>query len=244
MEASLASANTSFAERAAKILERVEHRCALTSNDKELVYSTRYIAYKRENLIQPRLDERIYDESYDESPNHWNIMTFLDGEFVSTFRIHVGQGVTAILPSLSTFSDVLGPFVREGRVIVDPTRIAAKLEFAGKVPELPYLTIRAAWLAAEHFRGDIIVSTCIREHEAFYRRVFGFESLCLPRAYPQINRAIVCMALDYRAQKARVETRYPLFRSTESERQKIFGAPTRLSHRKTAVLARIGSPYQ
>ena len=71
---------------------------------------------------------------YDESPNHWNIMTFLDGEFVSTFRIHVGQGVTAILPSLSTFSDVLGPFVREGRVIVDPTRIAAKLEFAGESP--------------------------------------------------------------------------------------------------------------
>ncbi len=225
MEASLVSANSSFAERAAKLLEKVEHRCALTSDDKELVYKTRYIAYRRQDLLQARPDERIFDDLYDESPNHWNIMTFIDGEFVSTFRIHVGQGEQAVLPSRAAFDDVLGPFVREQRLIVDPTRIAAKLEFAGKVPELPYLTIRAAWLAAKHFEADIIVSTCIREHQAFYRRVFGFESLCLPRAYPRINRAIVCMALDYNAHKARVEARYPLFRSTESERYKIFGPP-------------------
>ena len=228
MEASLVTATSSFAERAARILERVEHRCALTPEEKELVYRTRYVAYSRQNLIQPRRDGRIFDDLYDDSPNHWNIMTFLDGEFVSTFRIHVGSGERAILPSLSTFHDVLGPFLRQGCVIVDPTRIAAKLEFAGTFPELPYLTIRAAWLAAEHFQADIVTSTCIHEHQAFYRRVFGFESLCLPRAYPQISHPIVCMALDYRAHRARVEARYPLFRSTEGERRKIFGRGTSL----------------
>jgi hypothetical protein len=224
MKASLAIKPSSFAERAARILERVEHRCAFTSRDKELVYRTRYEAYIRQNLVQPRADKRIFDRPYDESPNHFNIMTFLDGEFISTFRIHVGSGEHAILPSVQTFGDVMQAYLRGGGVIVDPTRIAAKLEMAGKLPELPYLTVRAAWLAAEHFRGETIISTCIREHQAFYRRVFGFRPLCLPRPYPLISRPIVCMALDYRAERARVEARYPIFRSDEQERENIFGA--------------------
>lgn len=225
MEASIVCPpSPSVGERAARILARVEHRCAVTSEDKELVYRTRYAAYARQNLLQSGYDGRIFDDIYDTSSNHWNIMTYLDGEFISTFRIHIGAGEGAILPSLSTFSDVLMPLVRRGCLIVDPTRIAAKIEVAGTFPELPYLTIRAAWLAAEHFEADVITSTCIREHQAFYRRVFGFQSLCLPRAYPHISPSIVCMALQYPEHRARVESRYPIFRSTEGERCKIFGA--------------------
>jgi len=222
MQSAVVNVNSSFAERAARILERVKHRCAVDIGDKELIYRTRYMAYRRQDIIDSRIDCQIYDEIYDESPNHWNIMTFLDGEFISTFRIHVDQGLSAVLPSLTTFRDVLDPYLHKGNVIIDPTRIAAKLEFAGKIPELPYLTIRAAWLAAEHFNGDVIVSTCTYEHQAFYARVFGFKALCLPRSYPHVNRKISCLALDYRAQKARVESRYPLFRSTEHERKQIF----------------------
>jgi hypothetical protein len=223
MDASPASVAPSFLERVAWVLERVEHRCALTAQDKELVYRTRYTASSRQNLMQSRLGGRLFDEQFDNSANHYNIMTFLDDEFVSTFRIHVASGKNAILPSLTEFGDVLTPLLSEGRVVVDLTRIAAKLEYACKFPELPYLTIRAAWLAAEHFAADVIISTCFGEHQGFYSRVFGFESLCSPRVSPQISRTIACMALDFRAKKERVENRYPLFRSTEAERQSIYG---------------------
>ena len=228
MVASVVLAPSSISDRAARVLERVEHRCAISEQDRELVFRTRYIAYARQKLIDPRSDGRIYDEIYDRSPNHYNIMTFMDGEFVSTFRIHVGRGEGAVLPSLTAFHDVLYPYLQAGRVVVDPTRIAAKLEYAGRFPELPYLTIRAAWLAAEHFKADVITSTCIGEHQAFYKRVFGFESLCAPRQYPNVHRPIACMSLEYRAHKERVESRYPLFRSTEAERKSIFGASSPL----------------
>lgn len=223
MDASLANSTSSFLERAARVLDTAEHRCALTVQDKELVYRTRYIAYFRQKLIQSRADGRLVDEYYDNSPNHYNIMTFLDDEFVSTFRIHVGSGGNAILPSLAAFDDVVTPVLRDGRVVLDVTRIATKLEYAGRFPELPYLTVRAVTLAAEHFQADVVVLTCFSEHQEFYRRVFGFESLCLPRAYPQFSRAVACMALDYRSEKERLEDRYPLFRSTEAERQSIYG---------------------
>jgi hypothetical protein len=149
-------------------------------------------------------------------------MTFFDDEFVSTFRIHVGVGEGAILPSLDDFGDVVTPFLRDGRVVMDLTRIVAKLECARKVPEMPLLTFRAAWLAAEHFGVDVIILPCMGDHRAFYERMFGFEALGSPRAFPLIAGTISCMALDYTSKKERVENRFPLFRSTEAERRSIF----------------------
>ena len=223
MNSSLQVASPSFSERSLRLLERVEHRRATSEEDRELVFRTRYIAYFRQGLVNYRADAMIFDELYDLSANHYNIMTYVDGDFVSTFRIHVGLAHHSVLPSLSTFGDVLNPLLTTGCVIVDPTRIAAKPECAGRFPELPYITIRAAWLAAEHFRADVITSTCIDQHQAFYKRVFGFESLCGPRPYPNINRSIVCMALHFLMNKERVERRYPIFCSTYEERRSLFG---------------------
>ena len=223
MDASLASRTSSFFERAASVLERVEHRCALTAEDAERVYRLRYSAYSQHSSVHWRSEGRLYDEDYDNSPNQYKIMTFLDGEFVSTFRIHVDSGDDAVLPSRSAFPKLLTPILREGRVVVDLTRIAVKLEFARTFPELPFLTIRAAWLAAQHFEADMITTTCFGDQQAVYARAFGFESLGSPRAALQGGRTIACMALDCRPKKQSVENRFPLFRSTAAERRSIYG---------------------
>jgi hypothetical protein len=212
-----------FLERTPRVGERVEHRCAMTAEDKELVYRTRHIAYSRHNLLQTREDGRIFDEYYDDLDNCYNIMTFLDDAFASSFRLHIDSGKDAILPSLGVFSDVLTPILGDGRVVLDVTRIAMKLEYAARFPELPFLTIRAVTLAAEHFGADVITLECFGDEQEPYRRVFGFESLCLPRSAPQFSRAIACMALDYPAKRERIENRYPFFRSTEPERRSIYG---------------------
>jgi hypothetical protein len=226
MDASLAHGGSSFLERAGRLMERVEHRCAVTAQDNELIYRTRYSTNPGHSLIRSRRDGRIFDEDYDTAPNLHNIMTFLDDEFVGVFRIHVDTGQDAILPSLPVFGDVLMPMLREERVLVDVTRIATKLEYAVRFPELPYLTIRAVLLAAEHFRADFIILACFSAHQGFYSRVFGFESLCLPRACPQLARARACMALDYRAKKDWIENRHPIFRSSEAERLSLYGPHT------------------
>ena len=223
MDASLAGGTFSFLERAACILERVEHRCASTAEDEERVYRMRYSAHSHQSPIHRRSEGRLYDEGYDNSPNHYKMMMFLDDEFVSTFRIHVDSGKDAILPSLAAFPDLLTPLLRKGRVIVDLTRIAVKLEYARRFPELPCLMIRSAWLAAQHFEANIITTTCFGDQQAVYARAFNFESLGAPRASLQGGRTIACMALDCRTKKERVESRYPLFRSTATERRSMYG---------------------
>jgi hypothetical protein len=165
-------------------------------------------------------------------------MTFLDTEFVSTFRIHVDSGENAVLPSLATFGDVLSPILRAGRVVVDLTRIAVKLEYARTFPELSFLTVRAAWLAAQHFDADVITTTCFADLQAAYARAFDFRSLGSPRPSPRRGRTIACMALDCRTNKQRLEKRYALFRSTAAERISIYGPPASLPNNWRPTVAR------
>ncbi len=222
MNTHTAKSPSRFSDRILRFLERVEHRPAQTAAEKEAIYRLRYEAYLRENFIAPTAERRLYDDVYDETPNCWNIGTFIDGELASAMRIHVATREKDFLPSAVAFADVIAPRLRKGYVIVDPTRFATKLDFSRRFPEMPYLTVRPGWMAGEYFGADFILATMRTEHQAFYKRVFGHEPWSEPRAYPLVNRRIVCMGLDYLAQKERVELRYPFFLSTAQEREELF----------------------
>jgi N-acyl amino acid synthase FeeM len=223
MDIHAAGAPSRFADRVIRLLERVEHRRARTENEKEAIYRLRYEAYHRENYIEPRGDGLLYDPAYDDTPNCWNIGTYIDGELASALRVHAAWREGDILPDGVVFCDVVAPHLRRGRVIVDPTRFATKFEFSRRFPEMPYLTLRPGWMAGAYFGADYIVSTMRVEHQAYYKRVFGYELWSEPRAYPRVNRKVACMGFDYFAQKERVEARYPFFRSTWTECYQLFG---------------------
>ena len=212
------------------MLERVEHRPARTESEREAIYRLRYEAYRRENYIEPREDGLLYDPAYDEAPNCWNIGTYIDGELASSLRIHVGRQEGDVLPDGVVFTDVVTPHLRQGRIIADPTRFATKFDFSRRFPEMPYLTLRPGWMAGAYFHADFIISTMRVEHQAYYTRVFGYELWGEPRAYPVVNRKVACMGFNYFAQKGRVESRYPFFRSTPEERQALFGQWKDASH--------------
>jgi hypothetical protein len=212
-----------FADRVLRLLERVEHRRIRTESEKEAIYRLRYAAYRRENYIEPREDGVLYDSVYDEAPNCWNIGTYIDGELASSLRIHVGWREDDILPDASVFPDVFTPHLRNGRAIVDLTRLATNIEFSRRLPEMPYVTLRPGWMAGAHFNVAYIISTMRAEHQAYYKRVFGSEVFSKPREYPLVNRPVACMGCDYFAQKDRVESRYPFFQSSEEERDNLFG---------------------
>jgi hypothetical protein len=218
-----------FADRVLGLLQRVEHRRAQTDSEKEEIYRLRYAAYRRENYIEPTEDGALYDPEYDEAPNCWNIGTYIDGELASSLRIHIGWGEGDVLPDASVFSDVVAPLLRDRRVIVNSTRFATKFEFSRRFPEMPYVTVRATWMAGAYFNAAYLISTMRVEHQAYYKRVFGSELLSKPRAYPLVNRPVACMGADYRAQKERVEARYPFFLSSEEERENLFGRRSALS---------------
>jgi hypothetical protein len=226
MDAGIGRTTSRFSDRVLRLLERVEHRWARTPLEKEAAYRLRYEAYIREGLIEPRLDGQLYDKALDDSPNAWITTTFIDGELASTVRVHVAADENDALPSLGVFSDVLMPRLRMGRVLVDPTRLAARLEFAKRFPELPYIALRPAWLAGEYFEADFGLVSIAEHHQAFYRRVFGYAPWCEPRDYPNVNCKIVCMGIDFPAVRPRVEARYPVFRSTRAERDALFSRRT------------------
>ena len=154
-------------------------------------------------------------------------MTSIGDEFVSTFRIHYANRLWQTLPSRRVFSDLIDPYLRAGFTVVDPTRLAARLEASRKYTELPFLALRPSWLAAVYLEAGIVLATAAAEHAPFYQRVFGYRVLCAPRDYPLVRFPIVCMALSFPDVRDDVEARYPFFRSTESEREALFAPASR-----------------
>ena len=211
-----------FADRVAAMLERVEHRPAIHRADREAAYRLRYEAYLRQNLLNERLDSVLYDEIYDESPNSLTTITYIDGELASTVRLHVVNDEAAVSPALDVFPDVLAPRLKGRRIMIDPSRLAARAEMAGRFPELAYFALRPPWMAAQHFNADYIVLSCARGHQEFYRRC-GCQTWSGPRSYPKVTAKVVCMGLEFAAEGNLVEARYPSFRSTPAERETLFG---------------------
>lgn len=221
MKTEVGSSNR-FSDRVLRLLERVEHRCAITHAEKNAVYELRRRTKIRQRLTASGAEDQLYDKAFDDASNAWATMTFIDGELASTLRVHVAADEKDPLPSLGAFSDVIMPRLRSWCVIVDATRPAAQLEFARSLPELPYIALRPAWLAAEYFEADFILATVVEQHQAFYGRAFGYQPWCEPRGCLDFNDKATCMGLDFRAAKERIEKRYPFFRSTRGERDALF----------------------
>ena len=212
-----------FADRVAAMLERVEHRPAMSQADREAAYRLRYEAYLRQNLLNQRLDAMLYDAVYDKSPNSLILMTYIEGELASTVRVHVVTDELAVSPALDVFPDVLAPRLRERRVMIDPSRLAARPDMARRFPELPYFALRPPWMAAHHFNADFIVVSCAIGHVGYYRRTFRAQAWSDLRSYPKVTAKVVCVGLEFAVERGGVEARYPSFRSTPAEREALFG---------------------
>ena len=213
---------SAFAERVWRMLERVEYRRAESPEDKDAIYRLRYDAYMREGAIEFDASGRFTDP-FDDVSNVWIIGMFIDGELASSIRFHVAAAEDAPLPAQTVFPDILGPRLRRGRIIVDPTRFVTRLDFSRRFHEMPYLTVRPGWMAGEFFGADFILATIRSEHQGYYRRVFGHEAWSGARDYPTLKKPIACMGLDYFAVRDRVQQRYPFYKSSAAERARLFG---------------------
>jgi N-acyl amino acid synthase FeeM len=223
MDTRTAAATSRFSERLLRLLERTEHRVARTPAEREAAFRLRYEAYLRNGLLEPRADGQMYDEGYDDGPSAWITTTYIDGELAGTARVNVSSDGDAVLPCFNVYPDVVAPPLRAGRVIVEITRLAAQLTLSSALPELAYVAVRPAYLAARHFNADFAVATPRGEHMAFYRRVFQFAPWCEPRDYPGLSAKFGCMGMDFQGSRERVEERYPIYRSTSAEREALFG---------------------
>lgn len=213
---------SSFSEQAAKLLKRIEYRRADTADELDKIIRLRYKAYLKEGAIAASPAERLED-NFDILENAHNIGVYIDGKLASALRLHIVAKENPCSPAMESFSDALQPLLDQSKVIIDPNRFVADYEIARHYPELPFLTLRLANLAALYFGGNYVTMTVRAEHQAFYRRGFFAQVVCPPRNYPLLSKPISLLLVDYDADRPRIEARHPYWMSSEPERERLFG---------------------
>jgi hypothetical protein len=217
-----ANPSSPLSVQAAGLFDRVDCRLIETPEERDSVYLMRYRAYLHGGLISPSKSRRIID-CYDDAPNAWIFGIYVDGELCSALRLHVLTSEWRMSYSTELFGDVLHSRLDRGEVFIDPARFSADPEKSQRFPELPYLTLRLAYLACEYFNADTGLAMVRTDHHAFYRRVFLHETLSEPRAFPGWHsKKVVLMASDFRSLRERVLARFPIMRSTPAERRMLF----------------------
>ena len=203
------------------LLDNVDYRLAETPEEREEIYRLRYRAYLREGAIRPSTDQRVTDR-FDDMLNSWIFGVYLDGVLASSIRISVASPENPVCPSMDVFPDLLKSELKAGKTIIDPTRFVADPSREKRFPELPYVTLRLAYISCGFFNADLGLASVRAEHQAFYRRVFMYQPLSAPRDYPGLIKPICLMAVDYPAMRDKVFERYPYLRSSYFERRMLF----------------------
>jgi hypothetical protein len=230
-----------FSDRVAHLLDRIDCRPAESAREREAIFRLRYEAYLREGAIGPNFSETFADP-YDETDNAVLFGLYIDGDLASSIRLHVASRAHRDFPSRKVFADLLEPELDAGRVVVDPTRFVTDRHHSRLNPGLPHVTLRLAWLAAEHFGAEHFLVAVRAEHQAFYRRTFNHRPICEPRPYPLLAKPISLMTVCYPAVADQVHRRYPFFRSTFFERRMLFDRDlpvSRVAFRPDAVAAEV-----
>jgi N-acyl amino acid synthase FeeM len=224
---------TSLVDRVERLLQRVDYRRAESAEERSAIFRLRHEAYLREGAIAPKPSGEFSDP-VDDRDNVWIFGVYIDGRLASSIRLSITIPGSVEIPALDVFSDVLLGDISAGKRVVDPTRFVADRESSRQYPELPYITVRLPWLASEYFDADYLLAAVRPEHQAFYKRTLGHRAVCAPRPYPNLQKPVSLMALDYRAARERVHRRFPFFRSNYFERRMLFERNTELQHRSAA----------
>lgn len=205
----------------ADLLNHVDYRLARTPQEKDEIYHLRYRAYLREGAVEPSASQRVTDH-HDSAPNVWTFGVYINGELYSSVRISVLTSEWRMSFSVDIFGELLNPRLDRGEIIIDPARFVADPDKVKRFPELPYVTLRLAYLACEYFNADVGLAIVRAEHQAFYRRVFMHKTIAEPRFLPGLLKPVGLMAVNFPAMREKVFERYPMMRSTAFERRMLF----------------------
>lgn len=223
------------------LLDRVEYRRVSVSDQFDPVYRLRYEAYRREESIPINSQQVVHDE-FDGLPNAHCFGVYMDGELVSSLRFHYLTPAFRDSPSHSVFPDILDPILDQGHTILDPGRFTADYEASLAYPSLPFLTLRVGVMAIQHFGVKYCLSSVRPEHGAFYRRVFKSVAMSESRYYHGLAFPMVLYACDLLSDFEGFLKRYPFFRSTTDERQRLFGVTGRAQLHMIKSSARQAQP--
>lgn len=217
-----AGPDSSFCNRVALLLARIDCRLATSGQQREAIFRLRYEASMRERAFSQTYSPTFSDR-YDYTGNAYLFGLYIDDELASSIRIHTASKEEQQFPSFEMFADVLRSNFDSNDVIIDCTRFVADEDLSQLYRELPYATLRFCVLAAEHFKADHLITAASSAHQSFYRRAFNYRSISEPRRPSDLPSPVRLMTLSYPTSANDLYRRYPFFRSTPAERWKLFG---------------------
>jgi hypothetical protein len=215
---------SSFARNILSLMERTEYRRCESGEDLEDAYRLRYRAYHSNDMIPDCASGMIRDD-LDEQPNAFTFGIYVDGQMVSTLRLHHVSAAHPECPSTSAFGDIVRPMIAAGRTFIDPSRFAADPAWARDYPQIPYITLRLAIMGSEHFEVDDCLITIREDHALFYKRTFSAEMLSEARPYPGVFNRVQLFRSSLAVNLKRTLERFPFFRSTPMEQRMMFAKP-------------------
>lgn len=211
-----------FARKVSSIVAAAEYRrVAYGSEEFEDVCRLRYESYVHSGMMDPDGSGTL-DDSYDVLPNGYVFGVYLDGRIASTLRIHHVTSGFPCSPAVGVFPDDLGPRVEAGETFIDPNRFAADPGLTS-MKVLPYVTLRLAVAACDHFAADYCLAVVKDEHVRFYERVFRSVEAAVPRRFPGLNPLAHLLHSSCAENLSWTKDRFPFFRSDAAERERLFG---------------------
>lgn len=218
---------TAFSRSVMDMLERIEYRRCESGEDLEAVYRLRYKAFHSHGLLDTILDGKLVDH-LDETANCYSFGIFMDGQLVSTVRLHHLTHATPMAPIMTVFGDRLMPRLAAGDTFIDPSRLSIDPDLTSSANRsLPYVTLRLAVMANEYFDTTSCVSMIRAEHTAFYQRIFGSAPVGAPRLYPPFTMPIFLYEARCDENMQPTLDRFPFFHSTPGERRMMFAKPAK-----------------
>jgi hypothetical protein len=230
---------SAFSRNVLAVLERTEYRRVEGGEDLEDIYRLRYKSYRAADMVSEIADQTVHD-SLDDLDNCYRFGVYIDGNLVSTIRIHHVNKAHPVSPSVTVYGDILKPRIRAGDTFIDPSRFAADPEWSQIHPQIPYLTLRIAGMACFHFNAPYCLSTIQEDHTGFYRRIYMSEQIGGLRDYPGLNYPVVLYQANVHAIEERSFVRFPFFRSTRMEQRLLFDRPVTGARAPLTVLPTAG----
>ncbi|WP_075291239.1 N-acyl amino acid synthase FeeM domain-containing protein [Pararhizobium arenae] len=229
-----------FADRLLEILDRVEYRRVETGEDMEEVARIRAKAYKMADILPVTGNSLIDEVDFDSQAYVFGI--YYRERLISTVRVHHVTPDHRVSSSAGIFGKEINAFLDAGMSLIDPVRLAADPLVLKEMPAIPYLTLRVATMASEHFDVDRCLSLVKPQHAAFYRRVFDADTIVEPQKNCGDYRIdLTLLAARVREIRPWLYKRFPFFDSEPFERRMMFGdrraKPTPLTILPTARLA-------
>ena len=218
----------SFVSKLFDVMNRIEYRRIISSEDMEAVARLRRKAYTRAKMRVPPAGKLFIDD-LDFDPQAYVYGIYCDEQLISSIRIHHVTPAHRVSPCRNLFTDTIDEFLNAGMTLIDPVRHASDPELFDDLPALPFLTLRIATMASEYFKADRCLSLVPPRHYPFYKRVFRTQEVAPPIINtPGYDIDLGLLAANIPLELAGVYKRYPFFRSQPFERRMMFASPDEL----------------